>query len=163
MRRNRGYIQKAEGDGDAWGKLPRWAGRKCQENASPFLLLLLPSPSRAQSAGFGQPGGSQSDRLRCGEVGKGADCTELNITNNITLKRGSKRKRQNGFNKGDFVPISIELFPGKGRRTAAGLLGITSVPMEAAVRSGTLFGYGCMEGARSSGKQWEELGMLGCF
>ena len=78
---------------------------------------------------------SQSDRLRCGEVGKGADCTELNITNNITLKIGSKRKRQNGFNKGDFVPISIELFPGKGRRTAAGLLGITSVPMEAAVRS----------------------------
>lgn len=52
-------------------------------NASPFLLLLLPSPGGAQSLDFGHPGGSQSDRLRCSDVGKRADCTELNIKNEI--------------------------------------------------------------------------------
>lgn len=45
---------------------------------------------------------------------------------------------------------------GPGAALPADLVGIIPVPMEAAVRFGTLFGYCCLYGARTSCKQWEE-------
>lgn len=44
-----------------------------------------------------------------------------------------------------------------GAALPADLVGIIPVPMEAAVRFGTLFGYCCLHGVRTSCKQWEEL------